>query len=114
MGTFTQISILKLLIVINISSKRHLIQNTVENPSFIIRLCSFHQEFEGHKINLRSWLVKRRYLEEIIDKEMSKVKFNFFKKINLKEKEEKGVPLVVTYHLIALTRLLETIYIYCI
>ena len=29
---------------------------------------------------------------------MSKVNFNFSKKINLKEKEEKGVPLVVTYH----------------
>ena len=29
---------------------------------------------------------------------MSKVKFNFSKKINPKEKEEKGVPLVVTYH----------------
>ena len=62
------------------------------------RLCSFEQEFEGHKRNLRSWFVKRRYPEEIIDKEMSKVKFNFSKKINPKEKEEKGVPLVVTYH----------------
>ena len=29
---------------------------------------------------------------------MSKVKFNFSKKINPKEKEEKGAPLVVTYH----------------
>ena len=29
---------------------------------------------------------------------MPKVKFNFFKEINPKEKEEKGVPLVVTYH----------------
>ena len=30
---------------------------------------------------------------------MSKFYFNFPKKINPKEKEEKGVPLVVTYHL---------------
>ena len=29
---------------------------------------------------------------------MSKVNFNFSKKINLKEKEERGVPLVVTYN----------------
>ena len=29
---------------------------------------------------------------------MLKVNFNFSKKINLKEKEEKSVPLVVTYH----------------
>ena len=35
---------------------------------------------------------------EIIHKKMSKVKFNFSKKINPKEKEEKVVPLVVTYH----------------
>ena len=62
------------------------------------RLCSFEQEFEGHKRNLRLWFFKRRYQEEITDKEMSKVKFNFSKKINPKEKEEKGVPLVVTYH----------------
>ena len=62
------------------------------------RLCSFEQEFERHKRNLRSWFFKRRYPEEIIDKEMPKVKFNFSKKINPTEKEEKGAPLVVTYH----------------
>ena len=50
------------------------------------RLCSFEQEFEGHKRNLRSWFVKRRYPKGIIDKEMSKVKFNFSKKINTKKK----------------------------
>ena len=61
-------------------------------------LCSFEQEFQGHKRNLRSWFVKRRYPEEIIDKEMSKVKFNFSNKINPKENEEKGVRLVVTFH----------------
>ena len=73
---------------------------------------------EGRKRNLRSWYVNRRYLEEIIDKEMSKVKFNFSKKINPKEKEVKGVSLEVTYHpslnLIALIRLLEVTYFYCI
>ena len=62
------------------------------------RLCSFEQEFEGHKKNLGSWFVKRRYPEEIIDKEMLKVKFNFSKKINPKEKEEKSFAQVVTYH----------------
>ena len=62
------------------------------------RLYSFEQDFEGHKRNLRSWFVERRDPQEIIDKEMSMVKFDFFKKINPKGKEEKGVPLVVTYH----------------
>ena len=62
------------------------------------RLCSFQQDFEDHQRNLRSLFVKRSYPEEIIDKEMSNVKFNFFKKFDPNEKEEKGVPLVVTYH----------------
>ena len=38
MGTFIQISILKLLIAINISNTSHLIQSTLRNPSFIVRL----------------------------------------------------------------------------
>ena len=42
--------------------------------------------------------LKRRYPEEIVDEEMSKVKFNFLKKIKLKYKEEEVVPLIVTYH----------------
>ena len=62
------------------------------------RLCSVQQDFEGHKINLRSWFVKRRYPEEIIEGQMWKVKFNFSMEINFKENEGKGVPLVVAYH----------------
>ena len=48
---------------------------------------------------MRSWFIKRRYPKEFVDKEMSKIKFNFSKKIKLKEKNKKGVPLIVTYHL---------------
>ena len=36
--TFIQISILKLLIAINISNTRHLIQSTLRNSSFLVRL----------------------------------------------------------------------------
>ena len=36
---------------------------------------------------MRSRFLKRRYPEEIIDKEMSKVKFDFFRKIKQKEKK---------------------------
>ena len=42
--------------------------------------------------------LKRRYPEEIVDEEMSKVKFNFFKKVKPKCKEEEVVPLIVTYY----------------
>lgn len=34
---------------------------------------------------------------EITDKQMFKVKFNFSRKIQLKEKEQKSVPLIVIY-----------------
>ena len=47
---------------------------------------------------MRSLFLKRRYPEEIIDKEISKVKFHFSRKIKPKCKGEKGVPLIVTYH----------------
>ena len=36
--TFIQITILKLLIAINISNTRHLIQSTLRNSSFLVRL----------------------------------------------------------------------------
>ena len=87
MGTFIQISTLKLLEYMS-SHSEHIKKSIICSQIFrLSRLFSFQQEFEGHKRNLRSWFVKRRYPEEIIDKEMLKVKFNFPKKINPKEKE---------------------------
>ena len=81
------------------SHPEHTKKSTIYSQTLCLsRLWSFEQEFEGDKRNLRSWFVKRSYPEEIIVKEMSKFKFNFSKKINPKEKEEKDVPLVVTYH----------------
>ena len=79
------------------SHSEHIKKSIICSQIFrLSRLFSFQQEFECHKRNLRSWFVKRRYSEEIIDKEMLKVKFNFPKKINPKDKEEKGFSLVVT------------------
>ena len=40
------------------------------------RLCSFEEDIVSKKSNMRSSFLKRRYPEEIVDKEMSKVKFN--------------------------------------
>ena len=50
------------------------------------------------KSNMRLWFLKRRYLEEVIDEQMSNISFNFSRKIEPKGKEEKGVLLIVTYH----------------
>ena len=41
------------------------------------RLCSFEEDFERNKRNIGSWFLKGRYPEEIVDKEISKVKLNF-------------------------------------
>ena len=41
---------------------------------------------------------KKRYPWEIVDKEMSKVKFNLSRKSKTKVKEAKGITLIVTYH----------------
>ena len=43
-----------------------------------------------------SWSVKGRYPDEFVDKEMSKVKFNFSRKVKPKGKKEKGIILLVT------------------
>ena len=46
---------------------------------------------------MKSWFLKRKYLEKLISVEMDKVKFsNIERKSN--SKTQKGIPLVVTYH----------------
>ena len=48
---------------------------------------------------MKSWLSKREYPEDLINSEMSKVKFsNLRLKSNDKNHNRKGIPLVVTYH----------------
>ena len=50
------------------------------------------------KSKVRYWFLKRRYPEEMVDEQMSNVKFNFSRKIKPKGKGEKGVLVIVTYH----------------
>ena len=50
------------------------------------------------KSNVRSWFLKRRYPEEIVDEPMSSVEFNFSRKIKPKGKGEKDVLVIVTYN----------------
>ena len=45
---------------------------------------------------MKSWVLKIRYPEEIVDKQMSKVKFNFSRKTKPKSKVKKDVPPIVT------------------
>ena len=45
---------------------------------------------------MKPWFLKRGYLNNVIEKEMKKVKF--FKISSTRKDNAKGVPLVVTYH----------------
>ena len=62
----------------------------------VSRICSREIDFRDHCRRMRSWFLKRKYPEKLIDKEMKKVRFI---PANLQNKKrEKGVPFVVTYH----------------
>ena len=63
------------------------------------RLCSYEENFLKHKANMKSWFLKIEYPEKLISAEMDKVKFsNIERKSN--SKTQKGIPLIVTYHLL--------------
>ena len=63
----------------------------------ISRICSREKDFQDHCLQMRSWFLKRKYPEKLIDNEMKKVRFF---SANLQNKKgEKGVPFVVTNHL---------------
>ena len=61
------------------------------------RICSVEADFVRHKKEMKSWFLKRRYPENIINREMEKVKFKkpaFSRRGGV----TKGVPLVITYY----------------
>ena len=59
------------------------------------RLYSFEEDFECHESSMRSWFLK----EDTLRKSLIRKNLEKSGKIKPKEKEEKGVPLIVTYHL---------------
>ena len=61
------------------------------------RLCSLEKEFKEKLSEMKSWFLKRGYLERIIDYEIEKVNFHENKKKSGINKR-KGVHFVVTYH----------------
>ena len=67
----------------------------------ISTLCSSEKDFENHKEEMKSWFRKKEYLEDLINSDMRKVKFsNLRLKSNDKNHTMKGIPSVVTYHLL--------------
>ena len=66
----------------------------------ISKLCSSEKNFEDHKEEIKLWFRKREHPENLIRCEMNKVKFsNLRPKSNDKNHNMKGIPLVVTYHI---------------
>ena len=61
------------------------------------RLCSKESDVEQNKEKMRSWFIKREYLQKPIDSEIRRVKCSI-KETNKKNKSQNGVPFVVTYH----------------
>ena len=64
----------------------------------VSRICSPEKDFQDHCLQMRSWFLKRKYPEKLIDNEMKKVRF-FYTNLQNK-KREKGVPFASTYHLV--------------
>ena len=63
----------------------------------ISRLRSNESDPERNKEKMRSWFVKREYLEKLIDSEIRKVKY-IIRETSRKNKSKNGVPFVLTYH----------------
>ena len=62
----------------------------------VARVCSHEENFRKHTTEIKSWFLKRGYPNNVIEKEMKKVKSS---KISSTRKDNtKVVPLVVTYH----------------
>ena len=100
MGTFIQISILKLLIAINISNTRHLIQSTLRNLSFITRLyvqVGFANLNKNLKATKETWdhgLLKGHTQRKLLIRKCRRSSLIFLRKLILR----KRCFLVVTYH----------------
>ena len=61
------------------------------------KICSVEADFMQHKKEMKTWFLKRRYSENIINREMEKVKFEK-QLFNSRRVVTKGVPLVIMYH----------------
>ena len=64
------------------------------------RICSYKIGFENHLVDMKSWFQAREYPSDLVQKKMNKVKFSGDSDKNKTKKKSKGVPLVITFHLL--------------
>ena len=63
------------------------------------RICSEEKDCEKHICEMKSWFSKRGYPQKVMKTKTSKIKFSG-QRVFHRAKIKKGVPLVVTYHLL--------------
>ena len=73
-------------------TKRSIIYNQALRVSWI---CSFEEDFERHRNQIKLWFVDRGYPKWLVDKKVEKVKFPCTSR--KKGTKMKGIPLVITY-----------------
>ena len=71
--------------------KIHSIQSSSDS-----RICSFEQDFERHRHQVRSWFFNRGYPKWLIDTEVEKI--NFPCASRKRDTKMKGISSVITYH----------------
>ena len=59
-------------------------------------ICSFEEDFERHRNQLKLWFLTRGYSKGLIDKDVEKVKFPCTSR--KRDTKMKGIPLIITYH----------------
>ena len=62
----------------------------------VSRICSFEEDFERHRNQMKLWFLNRRYSKWLINTEVEKVKFTCTSR--KRDTKMKGIPLVITYH----------------
>ena len=61
------------------------------------RVCTFEKDFERRMAGIKQWFAKRDYPQDLINSEMSKVKFPYVEN-KYNNSKEKGIPFVVRFH----------------
>ena len=62
----------------------------------VSRICSFEEDFERHRNQMKLWFLNSGYPKRLIDKEVEKVKFP--RTSRKRDTKMKGILLVITYH----------------
>ena len=74
-------------------TKRSIVHSEALRFSWI---CSFEQDFERHRNQMKLWFLNRGYPKWLIDKEVEKVKFPCTSR--KRDTKMKGIPLVISYY----------------